>query len=88
MRAARPQPRSRPLSSPADDRVPREQQCTSRNSRPTQAIRLRRDDFDDPHELAEFAATVGLTLADFRGQFEYLIAHEPPPLEFVAAASR
>ena len=23
-------------------------------------IRLRRDDFDDPHELAKFAATVGL----------------------------
>jgi 6-phosphofructokinase 1 len=43
-------------------------------------IRLRRDDFDDPHELAKFAATCGLSLQDFRQQFEYLIASEPPPL--------
>jgi 6-phosphofructokinase 1 len=45
-------------------------------------IRLRRDDFEDPHELAKFAATVGLSLQDFRRQFEYLIAKEPPPLRF------
>ncbi len=44
-------------------------------------IRLRRDDFDDPHELAKFAATCGLTLQQFREQFGYLIAFEPPPLE-------
>ncbi len=43
-------------------------------------IRLRRDDFDDPHELARFAATCGLTLQEFRRQFEYLIEAEPPPL--------
>ena len=43
-------------------------------------IRLRRDDFDDPHELAKFAATAGLSLEDFRRQFEYLIEDEPPPL--------
>jgi len=43
-------------------------------------IRLRRDDFEDPHELAKFAATVGLTLQEFRAQFESLIAMEPPPL--------
>jgi ATP-dependent phosphofructokinase / diphosphate-dependent phosphofructokinase len=43
-------------------------------------IRLRRDDFEDPHELAKFAATVGLTLDDFRKQFEYLVDFEPPPL--------
>ncbi len=43
-------------------------------------IRLRRDDFEDPHELAKFAATVGLTLQDFRTQFEYLIEREPPAL--------
>jgi hypothetical protein len=43
-------------------------------------IRLRRDDFEDPHELAKFAATAGLTLQEFRKEFEYLIAHEPPPL--------
>jgi 6-phosphofructokinase 1 len=43
-------------------------------------IRLRRDDFEDPHELAKFAATCGLSLTRFREQFEYLIHDEPPPL--------
>ena len=43
-------------------------------------IRLRRDDFEDPHELAKFAATAGLSLQDFREEFEYLIELEPPPL--------
>ena len=43
-------------------------------------IRLRRDDFEDPHELAKFAATVGISLEEFRRQFEYLIGYEPPPL--------
>jgi ATP-dependent phosphofructokinase / diphosphate-dependent phosphofructokinase len=40
-------------------------------------IRLRRDDFEDPHELAKFAATAGLSLEDFRQQFLYLVEHEP-----------
>jgi 6-phosphofructokinase 1 len=44
-------------------------------------IRIRRDDFEDPHELAKFAATVGMTLEEFRREFEYLVADEPPPLE-------
>ncbi|MEO5989842.1 MAG: diphosphate--fructose-6-phosphate 1-phosphotransferase [Candidatus Eisenbacteria bacterium] len=43
-------------------------------------IRLRRDDFDDPHELAKFAATLGLTLDEFRAQFEYLVKDEPAQL--------
>jgi 6-phosphofructokinase 1 len=43
-------------------------------------IRLRRDDFEDPHELAKFAATVGLNLQKFREEFEYLVRDEPPPL--------
>jgi len=43
-------------------------------------IRLRRDDFEDPHELAKFAATVGMSIEDFRRQFEYLVGYEPPPL--------
>ena len=43
-------------------------------------IRLRRDDFEDPHELAKFAATAGLSLQDFRSEFEYLIENESPPL--------
>src|SRR5207247_7245883 len=44
-------------------------------------IRLRRDDFEDPHELAKFAATAGISLPEFRNEFEYLIADEPPPLD-------
>jgi 6-phosphofructokinase 1 len=43
-------------------------------------IRLRRDDFEDPHELAKFAATSGVSLQEFRKQFDYLIELEPPPL--------
>ena len=45
-------------------------------------IRLRRDDFNDPHELAKFAATAGLTLQEFRHEFESLVADEPPPVVF------
>jgi 6-phosphofructokinase 1 len=44
-------------------------------------IRLRRDDFEDPHELARFAATAHLSLEQFREQFEYLVQDEPPPLD-------
>jgi 6-phosphofructokinase 1 len=44
-------------------------------------IRLRRDDFEDPHELAKFAATAGVTLQQFRSEFEYLIDAEPPPIQ-------
>jgi ATP-dependent phosphofructokinase / diphosphate-dependent phosphofructokinase len=43
-------------------------------------IRLRRDDFEDPHELARFAATCGMHLPDFRAEFEYLVQDEPPAL--------
>jgi 6-phosphofructokinase 1 len=48
-------------------------------------IRLRQDDFDDPHELAKFAATVRMSLEDFRQQFEYLMAYEPPALAIDAS---
>jgi 6-phosphofructokinase 1 len=53
-------------------------------------IRLRRDDFEDAHELAKFAATCGLHLQEFRDEFEYLIRDEPPPLDLEkdAAAAR
>jgi 6-phosphofructokinase 1 len=44
-------------------------------------IRLRRDDFEDPHELAKFAATAGMSLQQFRSEFEALIAMEPPPYQ-------
>jgi 6-phosphofructokinase len=43
-------------------------------------IRLRKDDFDDPHELAKLAATARLSEEEFRRRFEYLVATEPPPL--------
>jgi 6-phosphofructokinase 1 len=43
-------------------------------------IRLRRDDFEDDHELAKFAATAGLGLREFREEFEYLVKDEAPPL--------
>ncbi|HAR43171.1 MAG TPA: 6-phosphofructokinase, partial [Bdellovibrionales bacterium] len=43
-------------------------------------IRLRRDDFADPHELAKFAATAGIPLKEFRDQFGYLVELEPPAL--------
>jgi 6-phosphofructokinase len=42
-------------------------------------IRLRKDDFQDPHELAKLASTAGLTLEQFQEQFGYLVEHEPAP---------
>ena len=45
-------------------------------------IRLRRDDFEDEHELARFAATAHMSLEQFRDEFEYLIADEPPAIHF------
>jgi len=44
-------------------------------------IRLRRDDIDDPHEVARLATTAHLSEEEFRREFEYLVAAEPPPLE-------
>src|SRR5439155_25822529 len=43
-------------------------------------IRARRDDFDDPHELAKLAATAHMAPDRFRQEFEYLVANEPPGL--------
>ncbi len=40
-------------------------------------LRLRRDDFDDPHSLAKLAATCRVPLQEFRAQFEYLVQREP-----------
>ncbi len=44
-------------------------------------IRIRRDDFEDPHELAKFAATAHLSIPEFRGEFESLVEDEPPALD-------
>ena len=43
-------------------------------------IRIRRDDLDDPHELAKFAAAANISLEEFRREFEHVVADEPPPL--------
>jgi len=51
-------------------------------------IRLRRDDFEDPHELAKFAAVAGHSIEEFRDQFEYLIGDEPPALRLSAPEAR
>jgi len=39
-------------------------------------IRLSLEDFDDPHELAKYAATANISLENFRKQFYYLVAGE------------
>lgn len=36
-------------------------------------LRLNDEDFCDPHEMAKYAATVGITLEAFRDQFDYLL---------------
>lgn len=36
-------------------------------------IRLKNEDFDDPHELAKYATTAGIALTEFEKQFKYLI---------------
>jgi len=43
-------------------------------------LRLRRDDFDQSHELAKIAGVTGLSLEAFRREFAYLIDAEPPRL--------
>jgi 6-phosphofructokinase 1 len=43
-------------------------------------IRIRRDDFEDPHALAKFAATAHIPLDRFREEFGDLIGDEPPAL--------
>jgi 6-phosphofructokinase len=43
-------------------------------------LRIRRDDFDDAEHLAALAAAARLGVAEFRAQFEYLTATEPPAL--------
>jgi len=47
-------------------------------------IRLRRDDFDDPTDLARFARTAGLSVEEFRRQFAYLVENEAPPITLLS----
>jgi 6-phosphofructokinase 1 len=51
-------------------------------------IRLRRDDFEDPHLLARYAATAGVSLAEFRRHFESVIEDEPPALQLNVTSRR
>jgi 6-phosphofructokinase 1 len=44
-------------------------------------IRLRRDDFENPHEIARFAAAAHISREEFCRQFESLVRDEPPPLD-------
>lgn len=39
-------------------------------------IRLSPEDFEDPHELAKYAATANMSVDDFKDQFEYLVKYE------------
>ena len=45
-------------------------------------LRLRRDDFSDPTELAKLAGVAGLQPAEFQRQFEPVVADEPTPRTF------
>jgi 6-phosphofructokinase 1 len=45
-------------------------------------LRLRRDDFDKPDEIARMARVSGLSEEAFRQRFFYLVAGEPRPLSF------
>jgi len=45
-------------------------------------LRLRRDDFEDPSELAKFASVLGITIEEFQEQFSYLVENEPIPRLF------
>jgi 6-phosphofructokinase 1 len=44
--------------------------------------RLRRDDFDEPLRLSRIAETAGMSVDDFRKEFEYLTDSELPPIVF------
>jgi 6-phosphofructokinase 1 len=39
-------------------------------------LRLNESDFEDPHELAKYAATCGVSLEEFKSQFIYLIEND------------
>jgi 6-phosphofructokinase 1 len=39
-------------------------------------LRLNQADFDDPHELAKYAATAGISLEEFKKKFYYLIDND------------
>jgi len=50
-------------------------------------IRLKREDFDDPHDTAKLAATAHLSVEEFRDRFAYLTADEQAPVGTAAGAT-
>ncbi len=50
-------------------------------------LRVRRDDFDDPDELAALAAAANLSIDEFRAIFEPIVAKEPPALDLHVATA-
>jgi len=46
-------------------------------------LRLRKDDFEDAAEIANYATAAKLSPQDFRQRFEYLVKDEAPPISFV-----
>ena len=51
-------------------------------------LRLKQEDFDDPHDLAKLAATAHLGVEEFRSSFAYLTAHEPASTVAVGGSSK
>jgi len=51
-------------------------------------LRLKQEDFDDPHDLAKLAATAHLELEEFRARFAYLTAHEPASTVSVGGSAK
>jgi 6-phosphofructokinase 1 len=43
-------------------------------------LRLKKEDFEDQHELARLAAAAGVTTEQFRKSFQSLVANDLPPM--------
>src|SRR5260370_219932 len=50
-------------------------------------LRLKHEDFEDPHDLAKLAATAHLSVDEFRKRFAYLTAADPAPVVTVPGGS-
>ncbi len=51
-------------------------------------LRLKKEDFDDPHELARLAATAHMPPEEFRRQFRSLVQQEPGPMSLHRISTR
>jgi ATP-dependent phosphofructokinase / diphosphate-dependent phosphofructokinase len=45
-------------------------------------LRLRKDDFENAEQLQKLAGTVGLSVDEFRQEFEHVVVNEAPPIRF------